>query len=139
MSIFEEQEYNKNLDWKLWKKLFQFTISYKKQMIIIAVFMLGLAGVDVIFPLMSKYAIDHFVVPASTDGLVRFGLIYFGLIVIQSINIYFFIALAGRVEMGLTYDIRKAGFQHLQELSFNYYDKTPVGWLMARMTSDGQR
>ena len=139
MSIFEEQEYNKNLDWKLWKKLLQYTLPYKKQMIIIAVFMLGLAGVDVIFPLMTKYAIDHFVVLENTEGLLHFGLIYFGLIVIQSINIYLFIARAGRVEMGLTYDIRKSGFQHLQELSFNYYDKTPVGWLMARMTSDGQR
>ena len=41
--------------------------------------------------------------------------------------------------MYLTYDIRRKGFLHLQELSFNYYDKTPVGWLMARLTSDCRR
>jgi len=37
------------------------------------------------------------------------------------------------------YDIRKLGFKRLQELSFSYFDKTPVGWIMARMTSDTQR
>jgi ATP-binding cassette subfamily B protein len=41
--------------------------------------------------------------------------------------------------MGICYDIRKNGFKRLQELSFTYYDKTAVGWLMARMTSDTSR
>jgi len=41
--------------------------------------------------------------------------------------------------MSISYDIRKKGFKHLQELSFNYYDKTPVGWIMTRMTSDSTR
>jgi len=60
-------------------------------------------------------------------------------VAIQALNIFFFIDIAGKIETHLTYDIRKKGFLHLQELSFNYYDKTPVGWLMARMTSDSQR
>ena len=52
---------------------------------------------------------------------------------------YFLILIAGRIELGLSYDIRKIGFKRLQELSFSYYDKTSVGWLMARMTSDVER
>lgn len=139
MSSFQEKEYNKNFDWSLWKKLFRYTKPYKGKMIILAFFMLGLAGVDLIFPLMSKYAIDNFIVPEKTDGIELFGFIYFLLILIQAINIYFFIALAGKIEMGLVYDIRKKGFKQLQELSLSYYDKTPIGWLMARMTSDCQR
>ncbi len=41
--------------------------------------------------------------------------------------------------MGICYDIRKEGFKRLQELSFSYYDRTPAGWIMARMTSDAQK
>ena len=52
---------------------------------------------------------------------------------------WLFIIIAGKVEVWLVYDIRKAGFKRLQELSFSYYDKTPVGWMMARMTSDSER
>ncbi len=40
---------------------------------------------------------------------------------------------------GLGHDIRQAGFEKLQELSFSFFDKRPVGWLMARMTSDCER
>jgi len=139
MSVYKEQEYTKRFDFSLWKKLYQFIKPYKKRLLVLAVFMLVLAGVDVIFPLMTKYAIDHFVVPKNTNGIVAFGIVYFVLIFVQSMNIYFFIAIAGKIEMGISYDIRKKGFKHLQELSFNYYDKTPVGWIMTRMTSDSTR
>lgn len=138
-SVFEEKDYKKRFDLALWKKLFTFCKPYKKKIILLGFFMLSLSGIDVIFPLMSKYAIDNFVVPGNTDGIMWYGLIFLGLVTIQALNIYFFINIAGKIEMYLTYDIRKKGFLHLQELSFNYYDKTPVGWLMARMTSDSQR
>jgi ATP-binding cassette subfamily B protein len=44
--------------------------------------------------------------------------------------------MAGKVEMGLAYGIRKRAFAQLQKLSFSYYDRTSSGWLMSRMTSD---
>jgi len=138
-SAFEEKEYSKRFDLALWKKLLKFCIPYKKKMILLGFFMLALAGVDVLFPLMSRYAIDNYVIPGNTDGIMWYGLIFLGLVAVQALNIFFFIDIAGKIEMYLTYDIRKKGFLHLQELSFNYYDKTPVGWLMARMTSDSQR
>ncbi|MDO9577248.1 MAG: ABC transporter ATP-binding protein [Candidatus Cloacimonadales bacterium] len=138
-SVFEEKDYIKRFDLALWKKLFTFCKPYKTKIILLGIFMLSLSGIDVIFPLMSKYAIDNFVVPGNTNGIMWYGLVFLGLVTIQSLNIFFFIKLAGKIEMFLTYDIRKKGFLHLQELSFNYYDKTPVGWLMARMTSDSQR
>ena len=138
-SAFEEKEYKKRFDLDLWKKLLKFCKPYKKKMILLGVFMLALAGIDVLFPLMSKYAIDNYVIPGDTDGILWYGLVFLVLVAIQALNIFFFIEIAGKVETFLTYDIRKKGFLHLQELSFNYYDKTPVGWLMARMTSDSQR
>ncbi len=53
-----------------------------------------------------------------------------------SFNVWWFIYLAGKIETGVVYLIRKDAFKHLQELTFSYYDKTPIGWLMARLTSD---
>jgi ATP-binding cassette subfamily B protein len=37
------------------------------------------------------------------------------------------------------YDLRKKLFEHLQTLSFSYFDRTPVGWIMSRVTSDSSR
>ncbi|MGF7058132.1 ABC transporter ATP-binding protein [Brassicibacter mesophilus] len=139
MNSFQEQDYDKRFDIGLWKKLLHYAKPYKDSLFKLGFVMIGVAGIDAIFPLMTKYAIDNFVVPGNLDGLAKFGLGYIALVLVQAINIWFFIAIAGKVETGVCYTIRKVGFEHLQRLSFAYYDKTPVGWLMARMTSDIQR
>ena len=50
-----------------------------------------------------------------------------------------FIYLAGVLGERVHYDIRRKLFNHLQELSFSYFDRTPVGWIMSRVTSDAGR
>ncbi len=139
MSALKEQEYNKSIDFRLWKDLFRYIKPYRNRIIALIVVMMGSGGIDVIFPLMNRYAIDNFIVTGRLGGLWIFAGIYAGLVALQAINVYFFIYIAGRIEMSLSYDIRKAGFKRLQELSFSYYDKTSIGWLMARMTSDVER
>ncbi len=139
MSIYQEQEYNKRFDLKLWKKLFQYVKPHLKLIYILGVVSICVASIDVILPYMNKYSIDNFVMKGNVDGLIKFSIVYGILIVIQVINVWLFISVAGKVETKLTYDIRKAGYQRLQELSFSYYDHTPIGWMMARMTSDTRR
>lgn len=139
MTGFKEEEYSKNLNIGIWKQIFKYMKNYKKHLYLLGFIMLSVAAIDIIFPLMTKRAIDNYVVPGNTDGLIRFSFIYLVLILIQVINVGAFIAVAGKVEMGIQYDIRKLGFKKLQELSFTYYDKTPIGWIMARMTSDVRR
>ena len=53
--------------------------------------------------------------------------------------VWAFIYFAGRVQELTTYEIRNEAFEKLQKLSFSYYDRTPMGWVMARMTSDARR
>lgn len=139
MDNLKEQDYNKKIDFNLWIRLLRFLKPYRKLLILLSTVMIGVAGVDVIFPYMNKYAIDNFITTGNLDGLWKFSLIYLALIIIQVINIWLLIAIAGKVETSLPYDIRKKGFERLQQLSFSYYDKTPVGWMMARMTSDIRR
>jgi ATP-binding cassette subfamily B protein len=88
---------------------------------------------------MTRIAIDDFIIPNTTEGLDVFILKFVGLAVWFSSNVFAFIAIAGRIEMELTYDIREEAFDKLQKLSLSYYDKTQNGWIMARMTSDIRR
>lgn len=139
MTAYTEQEFSRRFDWRLWRKLLGYTWSYKKEMILLAAVMVAVAALDAIFPLFSKYAVDAFIVPGRTEGLWKliggFGLIT----IVQAVNVWLLIAIAGKIEMGLAYDLRRRGFARLQELDLAYYDRTPVGWLMARMTSDNQK
>lgn len=139
MAEWEEKDYTENLDFKSWMKLVRYILPYKKYMIILAIIMVFNAGVDASFPLFTKYAIDHFVIPKSLAGVNTFILSFVAMIVFQAANIWLLIAIAGKVDMGICYDIRKRGFQKLQELSYSYYDKTPSGWIISRMTNDSGR
>ena len=53
-----------------------------------------------------------------------------------SASIATFIYFGGRIRTRISHDIRQAAFRNVQHLSFAFFDKRPVGWLMARMTSD---
>ncbi len=136
---YEEQEYSKRIDLKTIKRLAVFAKPYKKSIIILIVQMIFLALVDAVFPKLSQFAIDHFAVNKTLDGFWIYCFVAVGLAVFQAFNVRLMIKNAGNIEHNIPYDIRKAAFQKLQELSIAYYDRTPVGWLMARLTSDVKR
>ncbi len=127
------------IDLKVWKNILSYALHQKKYIIIITIVMIIVAGIDALFPMLNKIAIDEYIMKNNTQGLYKFGIYYFLVVVAQAIAVYLFITCAGKIEMGLSYDIRKSGFNHLQKLSFDYYNKNSLGWLMARMTSDVQR
>ncbi|MFW5683959.1 MAG: ABC transporter ATP-binding protein [Spirochaetota bacterium] len=139
MNQFEEHDYTKEFDPQLWRRLLKFAGPYKWHLTGLAGVMVMVAVIDALFPMMNRTAIDRFIVPGTTEGLAGFLALYALLVVVQAANVFALITLAGRVEVGIVHDLRETGFRRLQELSFSYYDRTPVGWIMARMTSDAQR
>ena len=139
MQQIKEDEFSKQFDFELWKKMGKFLIPFKKLALMLA-FIMALVGIlDAVFPYLTKYVIDNFITANQVSGLGWFAAIYAGLVTWQALNILLMIIIAGKLETGLSYDLRRIGFNHLQELSLSYYDKKAVGWLMARMTSDIRR
>lgn len=136
MAGFKEEEYSSKFNSNLWKSIINFGKPYKKQAIQLFLILIVIAFVDAIQPIITKLLIDNVVLTGDLTSILPISIGYIILIAIQGSSIYFMIATAGKIEMGLNYEIRKAGFNRLQELSFSYYDKTPLGWIMARMTSD---
>ena len=127
------------IDLRLWRKLWRFALLYKRQAWLLALFAVGTAFFDAALPWVTKDVIDDLTDPEVTVDLVRYGAIYLGLSIGLSLCVLGFISVGGRMRTGVGHDIRKEGFENLQELSFSFYDRRPVGWLMARMTSDCER
>lgn len=121
---------------KIWAKLLPFLKPYSKTMVVILVLMLASAACDIAYPLLSGYAVDTFVTPATSHGVTRFALEYFSVVLVQMISTMIFARAALKVEMYLGRDLKKKLFIHLQTLSFSYYNTTPVGTIMARVMSD---
>lgn len=134
-----EQEFNRRLDLALWKKLFQYAARHRTQVTGLALFAVLTAGTEVMFPLLTRYVIDDVAAQGGEVDLLRYGLMYGALVVLLVVSVFMFIRLGGHIKSHVSYDIRREGFENLQRLSFAYYDHRPVGWLMARMTSDCER
>ena len=94
---------------------------------------------DSVFTYLSKQMIDLGILPGDRAALLRYVALYAALTVEQAFNVFAFIYLAGVLGERVQYDLRRRLFDHLQELSFSYFDRTPVGWIMARVTSDSER
>ena len=137
-TAMQEQDYEKDVkvDFSIWKRLLSYVFRYKKTAIALMLCNVGIAVIDILYPLMSQYAIDNFVEKGTTAGIGWFIALYIAFIALQALGVYSFIVKAGKLEMNVSYDMRREAFQKLQELSFSFYDRTAVGYLMARMISD---
>lgn len=58
---YEEQEFTKSFDIKIWKKILPFLKPYKKIFIMIIALNLFCSLVDIALPLFQRFAIDHFI------------------------------------------------------------------------------
>lgn len=136
MAAYEEQDYNKPFSFKTWAKMLPFFKPYTKFFAITIGLNLILAGIDVLVPLFQSYAIDHFIALNTLKGLHIFALVYTAMIVTQTVSVYISVHAATTIEMNVGKDLKKAQFEHLQTLSFSYYNTTPVGYIHARGMSD---
>ncbi|AMC93836.1 ABC transporter ATP-binding protein [Erysipelothrix larvae] len=140
---FKEEEFeSKKIDITLWKQIFKLLFKHKKFVYGLIGFNIVVTICDVVFPMMNQYAINNFVMVEGDHtgmSLQVFALLYVSLIVAITIGVYGFIRMGGKIENAFSYDIRKLAFEKLQTLPFSYFDKTPSGWIIARMTSDISR
>ncbi|MFW5709036.1 MAG: ABC transporter ATP-binding protein [Chloroflexota bacterium] len=91
------------------------------------------------FNILSMRIIDDALIPGDRERLIEL-LIQYGLLqVVLVVFVFIFIYLCGVLGQRVMYDMRKAMFDHMQTLSFSYFDRTPVGWLMSRVMSDSER
>lgn len=139
MAAYEEQEYNKPFSFRVWGKMLPYFKPYRKFFAITLGMNIFLAGIDVVVPLFQSYAIDHFITAESLEGIGGFSAVYVAVIVFQTLCVYLSVRAATIIEMNVGKDLKWAQFEHLQTLSFSYYNTTPVGYIHARVMSDTLR
>lgn len=117
-------------------KLLPFVKKYRAR--ILGMIAMGIAAslIDSIYPLFNQYALNHFVLGQTLDTLLWFILLYLGILVFQIIINFVSVYWAGMIEMNVDRDLRSASFNHLQELSFAYFNQNNVGYVHARVMSD---
>lgn len=135
----ENKEYQVKLKYFGIPKIMPYIRPYKKLLLSMALLLLIDSGISLISPLFQKYAIDHFVTPLSTKGIVWFSVAYVILVLVQGLAGMKWTRLSIDAEMFVGRDLKRAAFNHLQTLSFTYFNQNAVGYIHARVISDSNR
>ena len=117
-------------------KLLPYIKKYRVKMLIMIFLGSMVSMVDSFVPLFNRYAINNFVAKKTTEGLALFGIIYAATLVGKLIMDFTSAYMCGEIEMSVDKDLRNAAFNHLQELSFSYFNQNNVGYIHARVMSD---
>lgn len=139
MAVLQEQEYNKPFDWSVWKKILPFLRPYSINLSVVIILNIVMALVDISMPLFQRYAIDHYIEAGTVQNIGWFTALYSACIVFQTVIVIFCTRQSMLIEMKTNRDMKRAAFVHLQELSFSFYNTTPIGYLIARVMSDTSR
>ena len=112
---------------------------YVVPMIFMMVLAFGGSLVDIAFPKFQEYAINHYIADETLDTIVPFVILYVVLLVAQVVMNCAASYLGIRMEMTVGRDLKKKAFDHLQTLSFSYFNRNSVGYVHARVMSDTGR
>lgn len=94
---------------------------------------------DIAIPFFQRYALNHLEDGVFIANLVPFILFYVLTLLGKIITDFISSFLSGKVELSVLRDLRKLSFDHLQTLSFSYFNQNSVGYIHARVMSDTAR
>ena len=117
-------------------RLFPYIKPYRGHMVVMVLLGAATSAIDAAYPLFNRYALDHFIGEQTLNGIVIFIMAYIALLIGQAVMNYVSAFACGKLEMTVNKDLRNAAFNHLQTLSFSYYNQNSVGYIHARVMSD---
>lgn len=136
---FEEEEFNTQFNGKTVVRILAQTRPYWRWVLGFLVTVILVSFLDGYFTFLNKKIVDDGIIAGNKNALINIIVQYGLLMVIQAFLVFGFIYLAGVLGERVRYDLRKRLFNNLQDLSLSYYSRTPVGWIMSRVTSDTER
>jgi ATP-binding cassette subfamily B protein len=136
---YEEEEFNTQFNGKTVLRILAQTWPYWRWVLGFLLTVILVSFLDGYFTYLNKQIVDEGIMAGDKEALIEIVLQYGALMVFQAFLVFGFIYLAGVLGERVRYDLRKKLFHNLQDLSLSYYSRTPVGWIMSRVTSDTER
>ncbi len=132
----EEEILGKAYDSKLMKRLLSYIKPYKKYVIFAILLNIIVAALGPLRPYLTKIAIDKYIANSDYHGLLIISLLLLGSLFLQAAIQYFLTYYTQYLGQKTIYDLRTQLFKHTQKLALKYFDKTPIGRIVTRVTND---
>lgn len=98
-----------------------------------------ISWLDAYYTILNKQIIDEGIVTKNVDVMIKLFRNYALITMVQLAGFFVMMYSVGVLGEKLRYDLRRDLFNHLQKLSLSYFTKTPLGWIMSRVTSDTEK
>ena len=121
--------------WRVFKRLMSYLKPYKFLTAVALALLLLTTVVRSVIPLIASYFIDHFLTDMNQTAmliLVGYYLMYVLQTIIQYLGNFYF----ARVSYSVVRDIRQDAFANMEKLGMAYFDQTPAGSIVSRLTND---
>ena len=123
---------------KTFFRLMRYMLRYKGLSILALLFILMTSVVATAIPLLAQYYIDNFITKNIAKAGLYILIIYFGLFILRVVFTFLGEYYFAKVAHSIVRDLRNDSFANLQKLGMSYFDKTPVGSVVSRLTNDTQ-
>src|SRR5713226_9209170 len=132
----EEEAIGKTYDFQIARRLLRYLKPYARLLVPALILTLALNLLGILQPKFTQYAIDWYILPRKTDGLILLVALYVGVQLFRLVFSYFQALLLNSVGQYVMFDIRRELYDKLQHQEIGYYDRNPVGRIMTRLTTD---
>lgn len=121
--------------WQVFKRLMSYLKPYKRLTAAALSLLLLTTVVKSYIPLVASYFIDHYLDHMNQTAFLIL-IAYYGLYLLQSFIQYFGNLCFAKVSYSIVRDIRRDAFANMERLGMSYFDKTPAGSIVSRITND---
>jgi len=132
----EDEVLGKAYDSKLMRRLLTYIKPYKKYVIIAIILNIVVAALGPLRPYLTKIAIDKYIAHSDYHGLLIISLIWLASLLLQAVIQYVLTYYTQYIGQKTIYDLRVQLFKHTQKLALKFFDKTPIGRTVTRVTND---
>ena len=140
VNTFEETDYaREGATGKIFLRIFKFMKPHWGLMALFLIAVILTSIMDAYITYLTKRIIDEGILSGQVNILLNILKQYGALILFEAGTVFSFVYLVSIVGEKVRFDLRQKMFNHLQNLSLSYYNQTPVGWIMSRVTNDTER
>lgn len=137
VNSYREDEFMENTDKKkILRRLFSYLLEYKGILLAVLFCMGVTVAISLVNPLLIEEAIDHYIADSDFRGLLKLGLFALLLnivfIVMVKIRMYVMAMVSNKILLKIRQDL----YEHIQTLSFAFFDSRPTGKILARIIGD---
>lgn len=120
---------------RVFLRLMSYLRPYKFLTFLALSFLLLTTVIKSLIPLVASHFIDRYLTDMNQKAsMLLVG--YYLLFVLQTILQYFGSLFFARVSFSVVRDIRRDAFANMERLGMSYFDKTPAGSIVSRLTND---